>query len=183
MQKVRKEKIFLLAHTELEIIDELIEGIEEWNVPSIDLWSKISVDHFVKRLYDFIISINIARVGSLQLDQGLIFIDNLIYKETEMMINNFQEVLFFTQKTKWPVLEELEIHTVWNWITAKVGFLDGVGGTPVERALTALTYLFGSHSESNEGMDLFFTMIGLEALYCSSNNGIKEQLLEKSQVF
>ncbi|WP_341279177.1 hypothetical protein [Paenibacillus sp. FSL H8-0537] len=182
-KKSVRKRFFLLAHTELEIIDELIEGIEEWNVPSIDLWSKISVDHFVKRLYDFIISINIARVGSLQLDQGLIFIDNLIYKETEMMINNFQEVLFFTQKTKWPVLEELEIHTVWNWITAKVGFLDGVGGTPVERALTALTYLFGSHSESNEGMDLFFTMIGLEALYCSSNNGIKEQLLEKSQVF
>ncbi|GLI04308.1 hypothetical protein YDYSG_03380 [Paenibacillus tyrfis] len=58
-----------------------------------------------------------------------------------------------------------------------------MGGTPVERALSALTYLFGTSGESTQGIDLFFTMIALEALYCSSNNGIKEQLLEKSQVF
>ncbi|MFD0698023.1 hypothetical protein ACFQZT_28515 [Paenibacillus sp. GCM10027628] len=178
-----RKKIFLLAYTTMEIIDKPVAGIESWNIPSIVLWSKISVDHFIKRLYDFIICINIARVGSIRVDQGVIFIDNQFYQKLKMMNNNFQEVFLFTQKTRWPVLEHLEIHTVWNWITEKAGFLDGVGGTPVDRALTALTYLFGSNGETNEGMDLFFTMIGLESLYCTSNNGIKEQLLEKSQVF
>ncbi|RAT99184.1 HEPN domain-containing protein [Brevibacillus sp. Leaf182] len=178
-----RKRIFISAYTDLQIIDKPIEEIDEWNVPSIHLWSKVSVDYFIKRIYDFIISINIARVGYVQVDQGLIFIEDQLYDRTEMMISDFYEVLLFTKNTKWPVLENLEINTVWNWVTKKNGFLDGVGGTPVERALSALTYLFGSSGQSNQGMDLFFTMIALEALYCSSNNGIKEQLLEKSQVF
>ncbi|RKL61404.1 hypothetical protein DXT63_16925 [Thermoanaerobacteraceae bacterium SP2] len=40
-----------------------------------------------------------------------------------------------------------------------------------------------SSSESNQGMDLFFSMIGLEALYCSSKHKIKKQLIEKTQIF
>ncbi|WP_342426711.1 hypothetical protein [Paenibacillus sp. FSL L8-0158] len=183
INKAGRSKIYLLVQTELEIIDTPIEGIKEWNIPSIILWEKESVDYFIKRLYDFIITINISRVGSFQVDEGLIYIEDQFYNRTKILINGFEEAYIFTQKTKWPTLEHLDIVEVWEWITKKVGFLDGIGGTAVERALTALTYLFGDVNESNEGMDLFYTMIGLEALYSSSNNGIKEQLVEKSQVF
>lgn len=183
INKRERSKIYLLVQTELEIIDKPIEEIKEWNIPSIDLWEKESVDYFIKRLYDFIITINISRVGTFQVDEGLIYIEDQFYGRTKILINSFEEAYIFTQKTKWPTLEHLNIAEVWEWITKKVGFLDGIGGTAVERSLTALTYLFGDVNESNEGMDLFYTMIGLEALYSSSNNGIKEQLVEKSQVF
>ncbi|MCD9025434.1 HEPN domain-containing protein [Cohnella silvisoli] len=182
IKKIGRSKIYLVAYTEMEITDIPIEGIEEWNIPSIELWKKDSVDYFIKRLYDFIISINISRVGTFQVDHGLIYVDEQLFDKTKMLLNGFEEVYIFTQKTKWPVLEQLDIVNVWGWITEKIGFIDGIGGTAVERALTALTYLFGSVNESNEGVDLFFTMIGLEALYSSSNNGIKEQLVAKSQV-
>ncbi|OBZ08345.1 hypothetical protein A8L34_23820 [Bacillus sp. FJAT-27264] len=183
LEKSIRKRTVLSAQAQLEIIDKPVKGIEEWSVDSIDLWSQVSIDHFVKRIYDFIISTNVARVGIIQVDEGLIFVEGQLYGKTKMMISDLYEVFLFTKKTKWPNLGNLEINTVWNWVKGKVGFLDGVGGTPVERALTGLTYLFGSSSEFNQGMELFFTMIALEALYCSSNNGIKEQLLEKSQVF
>jgi hypothetical protein len=134
-------------------------------------------------MYDFIIGINIARVGSIELDRGLVFIDKNIYRETEMMISLLKEVYKFTRKMNWPVLEDIKINKVWNWLIDKTGFLNGVGGTPVERALTALTYLFSSNGESNLGMELFFSMIGLEALYCSSKYKIKKQLIEKTHIF
>ncbi|WP_281933163.1 hypothetical protein [Paenibacillus tyrfis] len=111
MKKSVRKRIIISAYTELGIIDKPIEGIE-WNVPSIHFWSKISVDYFVKRIYDFIISINIARVGSFQVDQGLIFIDDQLYDKTQMMISDFYSVFLFTQKTRWPILENLEINTV-----------------------------------------------------------------------
>ncbi|WP_433708994.1 hypothetical protein [Paenibacillus illinoisensis] len=183
LNTIGRRQYYILVYTELEIIDQPIEGIVDWNIPSIEFWTEITVNHFIKRLYDFILCINIARVGTFEVAQGIAYINNQFYKKTNMMISNFRDVSLFTQKTKWPPLDNMEIKVVWDWIIDKNGFLDGVGGTAIERALTALTYLFGSSGESIEGIDLFFTMIALEALYCSSNNGIKEQLIEKSQVF
>lgn len=182
LRRIGRGRLFLLAHAVLEIIDKPIEGSETWSAPTIDLWTDLSVSHLTKRIYDFIISVNIACVGSVEIDRGLVYVDGILYKQTEMLINDFKEVFIFTKKTKWPTLEHLEIRDVWEWITKNKGFLDGIGGSPIDRALTALTHLYGS-GNSNEGMDLFFTMIGLEALYCSSNNGVKEQLVEKAQVF
>ncbi|NDI35092.1 hypothetical protein EPK97_09995 [Chengkuizengella sediminis] len=182
-KKTLRNHIYIIAQANLEVSNTPIDGKEELSTSS-ELFTGLTVDHFIKRMYDFIICINIAKVGSIEVNYGLTFIDKEKYKITNMMISLLEEVYYFTKKTKWPLLEELEIRSVWEWLGEKKGFLDGVGGTPIERALTALSYLFGSSDESNnEGMDLFYSMIGLEALYCSSNNGIKEQLIEKTQVF
>ncbi|WP_026487430.1 hypothetical protein [Caldanaerobius polysaccharolyticus] len=57
----------MIANADLEIIDRPIDGIKDWGIPSIEFLSIATVDYFIKRMYDFVIGINIARVGSIEI--------------------------------------------------------------------------------------------------------------------
>lgn len=164
-------------------IKESIDNMEEnHGLTTYDLLDSYLTDILEKRFYDLIITVNIASPGAIEVSKGNVYIENIIYKKTEGIVSTLKGVYDFSVKYKWPTLKKLEIKKTWNWITNQDGFMNGLGGTSLDRALSAFSYVFYfDYNEENIDLDLFWTMIGLEALYANNGIGINEKIVQKSQ--
>lgn len=137
---------------------------------------------FERRIYDLIIAINIAWVGSLDADEGALYINNVFRKRTNKIWAELNWVYKFSEEKGWPILHKLCIKETWNWINSRNGYLHDLGGTPLDRALSAFSYLFHNNGNFIADMDIFWTMVGIEALYTNNSTAIKEQIISKCQV-
>lgn len=134
------------------------------------------VSEFEKSINDFRIAMNIAFPGFFEIQSGYITVDNVKYKETQSSISCLKEAFLEARKRKWPQIDILNIRKTWKWLLDREDFIDAMGNKPIERALSSFTYIF--NSENYE--DLFYSLIGIEAIYTKGKQGILEQLREKS---
>jgi hypothetical protein len=74
----------------------------------------------------------------------------------------------------------LDLLTVWNWAT-KNGLLGSIGKTALCRAFNAFSYLFIDPLD-DQSVLLFWSLIGIEALYVSPSAKIMEQVRERSEL-
>jgi hypothetical protein len=58
--------------------------------------------------------------------------------------------------------------------------IDEISSSKLSRGLYAFTHLYQTNSEIE---NLFWSMVGIEALYVSGNTGISEQIRKKAQIF
>jgi len=95
---------------------------------------------------------------------------------------HLEEILDYSIKKKWPKFLNLDISKTWNWYIniALNELLDDLSSSEVSRSLNALTYLYEDSDDINK---LFWTMIGLEAIYVKGNEGIAEQIKNKGQLY
>lgn len=142
---------------------------------------ELLVDDIEKRFYEFLMILNICRVGGFHFGMGCI-------KKREQYLKlkslNFDSnVLFkYSLEKKWPCFENLGIQKTWKWYLKKVNpkGIDEISSSNLSRAFNAFSYLYEESEEINE---LFWTLVGLEAIYVKGNEGISEQIKNKGQLF
>lgn len=157
------------------------EGLEEeYNANELYI-SDILPREIEKRFYDLLMILNICRVGGFHFGIGIMKRGSGIFL---LKKNSFysQELFQYSIEKKWPNLKNLGIRKTWDWYLTKVNpkGIDEVSSTKLSRAFNAFSYLYENSEEINK---LFWTMVGIEALYVKGKEGIAEQIKEKGQIF
>jgi hypothetical protein len=147
----------------------------------ITLFKHLIVHEFKFQVINLLILSNIARPGGIKTREGLVFLDREKYESFPSIFSIHRESLDDIKTLKWPVYKSLDLLDVWQWIEGKKISFRSHSKTKVDRALNAFTYLFKDSLE-NIVFDLFWSLIGIEALYCTSKDGISEQIYEKVQL-
>ncbi|HYW57210.1 MAG TPA: hypothetical protein VE934_09625 [Polaromonas sp.] len=130
-----------------------------------------------------LLAVNIARPGSISAIEGFAFVNG---EQVGTTYPFYAETLFgavqASSETGWPRLTSLSIYETWQWLRGSQSIVDGVGIGRLGRALAALSHLTTETLSSSSSIDLFWVLLGLEALFARGNVGLKEQLLGKSEV-
>ncbi|WP_300599960.1 HEPN domain-containing protein [Niabella sp.] len=143
----------------------------------------ILVPGFEKRYYDFLIALDIARVGALQHGQALLFVNNTFVKQLTKLSLHSAGILEHVQETKWPVFESLGILETWNWYLTRAfpGELDEISFDSLSRAINAFSHQYSDGASDIER--LFWAMVGIESLYVTGQNNITDQVKKKVPLF
>ncbi len=134
-----------------------------------------------KRFYEFLMVLNICQVGGF--DYGPAMMEMYWgYKNLRTMNTNTKDIFEYSFNKKWPQFSNLEIESTWNWfiIEIKQNGSDDISYSSLGRALNAFSYLYEDSSEINK---LFWTLVGLEAIYVKGKEGISQQIKQKGQLF
>ena len=135
---------------------------------------------FEELLNDVVLVVNLARPGLFDVGEGYILQDGKVRKNTDVIISDLRMALANASKINWPQCHSLDLMTVWNW-AMKTGLLGGIGKTALGRAFNAFSYLFIDPLD-DQSVLLFWSLIGIEALYVSPSAKIMEQVRERSQL-
>lgn len=141
-----------------------------------------------KRVYDLLLAVNIARPGALELGQGTIVLNDDERREPGHQLGEMgkghllQGAWRLSRSLMWPEMKTLGIRSVWEWANRQEGFSQGFGGGPIGRALNAFARRFGSNAQ-DDATNLFWALVGIEALYTEGQGSLQQQVNEKSQAF
>lgn len=131
---------------------------------------------------DLIIAANIAYPGVIEVFSGHVFQNEKVVKSVPTIQSDLYYAVETAQKKKWPPITNLGIRDTWTWMTADISLVERFAETEFGTAISAFTYLLGEHQWSaGTILDLFWSMIGLEALYGKGSAEISSQLVEKTQ--
>jgi len=78
---------------------------------------------------------------------------------------------------EWPLFRSLTIAEAWSWLMNLKGYYGGLSTNNVERAVCAF-----SHLSTDFPLDLFWAVMGLEALYDTKAAGVMHQVRERAQI-
>lgn len=161
-----------------------IDREEEYEITKRDkkmLYESIVADEFKDKIYEFLIISQIAKPVSLKFREGDILvndvIDNFFYPFNSLHRLSINE----NKKFKWPKYLEIKFIDAWNWYINNSFSLRSQNKTKTERAINAFTYLFKDYVGDTE-FDLFWSLVGIEAVYCAGKEGLSEQIFIKSQI-
>ena len=134
-------------------------------------------------LYGLILAANVAKPGSFEVGEGMIFCGKQWVYSTDQVITDLQFAEQFTQEYQWPPIRELPLNQVLSWHPF-IGNREttGVRTGKLARGLHALSYAFGELGADSEVSVLMYALVGLEALYTDSHDGIAEQVSKRAQV-
>lgn len=182
-KKYRREEVIYHFKIKVSYKKQYFEDLEkEHGINSNDFFkSEILPDKVEKRFYDFLMILNICRVGGFHF--GIGFLDyGGGYKQLKKMNLYTTELYDYSIDKKWPKFENLGIRKTWNWFITILNptNIDELSSTNLSRAFNAFSYLY---EESDEINKLFWTMVGIEAIYVKGKEGIAQQIKEKGQLF
>ena len=139
------------------------------------------IEEFKYQAFHLLVLSNIAYPGAIKTKEGVVLVNMKKHGSFASIYSIHRESLGDIGILKWPTYETLTIHQVWQWFERNNFSFQRHSNNKVARALNAFTYLF-KDGPSNLIFDLFWSLIGIEALYCKSNEGISEQIYEKVQL-
>lgn len=132
---------------------------------------------------DLMLVMNICRPGVLNSFAGYVFQNDIFVDQTSAMRSNLQFAAKQAQVRRWPRLRKIPLAKAWTWLTRQDTMQSWFSETPLGRAICAFTYFFGDHHWGSENLlELFWSLVGLEAVYCRGNYEIANQLIEKTQL-
>lgn len=188
VKEVRRKNSTLKAFWEInkryirkEIIYRFNVNVRFPNKHSENLEEEILVDTIEKRFYEFLMILNICRVGGFHFGMGCIKKGEQYFKLKSFSF--YSSKLFeYSLEKKWPSFENLGIQKTWKWYLKRVNpkGVDEISSSNLSRAFNAFSYLYEESGYINE---LFWTLVGLEAIYVQGNGGITEQIKKKGQLF
>ena len=142
-----------------------------------------ALDDFLFEANLIFLAANIARPGSVSADAGYSFIDGLQIGTTEpFFAEDFYSAVTAAKEFNWPKLLDLNFHQAWIWLPQSGAITDGMGVGRAGRAIAALSHVTTSSQNRTSSIDLFWILLGLEALYCKGTNHLQKQLLEKTEI-
>lgn len=168
--KINKEKYRYSIENTLEKNNEKKEIIELCHVIRV-------FEEFEDQIRNFMIAVNIAYPGLLEVSKINFGINSTFYCVRENRISSLLISVNEARIDNWPKMNVIKIDKVWNWLKKREGFMRGMSTNAIERALCALSYIYNSTSYE----DLFYTMIGIEAIYVRNKEGILQQIKEKTK--
>ncbi len=142
---------------------------------------------FQKRIFDVLNILCLAKPGWFWFQEGLITVEDcdgeiLEKDETPMWFNYFHFAVMESKRVRWPNFSNIEISRVWEWYLKHISSTDSMSETPVGRALNALSYLFHDGLLGANSEELFWALLGIEALYGSGTASIQSLLDKKTQL-
>lgn len=179
-----RDEILLKFTTTIYFQDQHFPEVETKDFNSNDFYvNHILIPDFEKRYYDFLMALDIARVGALHHGQALLFANSIFVKRLTELSLHSREILSYSLETKWPVFEPLDITKTWDWYLSKTypTTLDEISSDHVSRAINAFSHLYNTNASAVEL--LFWAMVGIESLYVSSTNNIMDQVKRKVPLF
>lgn len=155
-------------------------GDEETKTYSIENYISLVAGEFKLQLTNFLLFLQIAKPGALRTREGYLLVNNEYYESYDSIISIHQEIYSEIKRLGWPKFRNLKYQEVINWYKQFNLSFDKIANTKAEIALNAFSYLFEYRSDTT--LDLFWSLIGIEALFCSGKEGKAEQIFEKTQV-
>ncbi|OIR04998.1 hypothetical protein GALL_128140 [mine drainage metagenome] len=172
-------KYFLKFTTEYSFIDK--EEIE-FGLLAVTLIT----ESYVKYLLIFL---NIAKPGAFDSREGITIgtlnfetktkVDKDVFP---MLANTIHLSLNLVGKYKWPPIQELSINDTLKWFDKHWEAFTTMPKNRIERALNAFSYLFHDSLADTSPSDLFFSLVGIEALFVEGNESVQKQVAVKSQL-
>jgi hypothetical protein len=168
------------------------DGLEKMEMPQSDntpistedrllLFKKYITEEFKYQISNLLVLSNISFPGSIKTREGIVLLNKEKYDSFSSAYSIHRESLDDIRILKWPVYKNLTIYQVWLWFESNNFSFRSHSKTKVARALNAFTYL-SKNSPLETFSDLFWSLIGIEALYCTSKDSISEQIYEKVQL-
>jgi Apea-like HEPN len=176
------EVLVVSATVRLSSYDDLSWSGDESDTPAA--MRVLARVEFCKHLSDLLVMANIARVGAIELHYSVVVQDNEALDVSEipkMEGYSVQQAAIAAEQLGWPRLVDLDIQTVWRWVTKHHQMMEGFDGTTMGRAIAAFSRLF-EHKTADEPMQLLWALVGLEALYVTGKAELAQQLRERAQV-
>jgi len=95
---------------------------------------------------------------------------------------SIRRAIVIAKEVNWPSIQTLSLQRVVDWVMDVPGWKDGIGRGRVGRGLAAFSHCLSADRGFGSAVGLLWAMVGLEALYCSSHEGLRSQLTERSQL-
>lgn len=183
IQKKDEYSIFLFISMNIdkeeykyEIEKELEDKNEDKDFIELVHIEEIMYD-FVQQIQNFKIAVNISYPGLLEINETETYVNNEHYNFSNKSLSSLLISVTEANRDEWPKINIISISKSWNWLKQRDGFIKGMATNSIERALCALTYIYDCYSYE----DLFYSMIGIEAIYVRNREGILQQIKEKSK--
>lgn len=168
-------EIDINEYRDSKIEESIIEKYQYTEEQIIEITIDEIIREFEKAINDFRIAVNIAFPGFFEVGDGEIYADGRSRK-TKSAYSYLLESVLSARKRKWPEIKILNIVDTWEWLLKRENFINAMSSNPIERALSAFTHIFKAENYD----DLFYSLIGIEAIYTDGKQGILEQLRKKS---
>lgn len=146
------------------------------------LFKRAVSDEFRLKVFYFLIISQIAKPGAIKSRKGDVYVDNTLENYAYSSISIHRESLDDVEELKWSTYKSLKFQQVWDWYQKNSFSFQRHSKSKTERALNAFTHLFRDSLEGNE-FDLFWSLVGIEALYCSDNECSSDKILEGIQSY
>jgi hypothetical protein len=148
-----------------------------------DLISSYGVQSLQFEVNNLLLLANILRPGAVSVVPGYGFVDGAYREDTSAFAaEEWYRATRAAAKYKWPHFQPLGIRDAWSWLASTRCFEDRIARGRVGRALGALSYIAPEHYQSESSLNLAWALLGLEALYCTGNVGLREQLIAKTEL-
>lgn len=172
--------VFTIEVLETEIEAAVYCGETETKTHSVENFVSLVAEDFKLQLTNFLLFLQIAKPGALRTREGDLLVNNEYYNSFDSINSIHQETYIEIKKLGWPKYRNLRYQEVINWYERYNLSFEKIANTKTEIALNAFSYLFEYRTDI--ALDLFWSLIGIEALYCSGKEGKAEQIFEKAQV-
>jgi hypothetical protein len=149
--------------------------------PSLEVIEEMhGASALVKLIQDIFFAMNITAPGAAQLlDGSVVSGREIIERIPRQMPDYFDLAADTATKTGWPTLTHIDLPTTWDWLMRQPGFVDGFGGGETGRALNALSHTLTAPSRP---VALFWCMVAIESLFTSGEQGLTQQVRERTQL-
>lgn len=168
--KVNREKYIYKDEKKFEKMGEDKEFLELVHIENV-------VEDFKKQIQNFKMAVNISYPGLLEVYGVEIYINGIKEFNSNNVLSSLLISVNEAKRDNWPKMEIIDIKRTWNWLKKRKSFINGMSSNAIERALCALSYIYDCYSYE----DLFYAMIGIEAIYARNKEGILQQIKEKSR--
>lgn len=149
----------------------------------LDVTDVLLRSHIEKRVSDLIVVLAIAKKGIIECTGGQIYINRKFISKMPILIHSINSAIKITEKYKWPVIRNMPIKQVWLWYSSFSQETDGLSFSRIGRALNAYSQLFSTQGGEDEQAELFWTLLGIEAIYVQDKENILQQVNENSELF
>jgi len=127
-----------------------------------------------------ILVLNLGRPGIFDIGPSF-STDGTFIESSGVILSNLGFVAKLARKDRWPMLDPIAFRRIWEWVHAG-DYTNGLGQTRVERGFNAYTRLFGDVAKSDGSEELFWSLMGLEALFCDGTGSTMNQVVARSQL-
>jgi hypothetical protein len=134
-------------------------------------------------LMRIMLAASLAKPGGLQLGEGIVIHDGRWLMSTPKLMSDIVYAERYVREIGWPSIRELPLEQMFTWLPDDGADLQDRPMTPLGRAMHAATYLYGESGPQAEIDAMIYSLLGLEALYTDSHDGISEQISSKAQLF
>lgn len=135
-----------------------------------------------------LIYMNLAKPGGFKTTDGKVIIKEKLSRieikreKFEPILSIIGEALELREKLKWPPVKEFSIKQVFDFIENHWTAFQKTPNNRIQIALNAFSYLFHEDLVDNAANDLFYSVLGIEALFVSGHDNIQKQVDKKTQI-